>query len=101
MSVKLNGDVSFGASIEKLVVNGVEYKVEKIPNTSEYIFKLNAGPTSELKNYKITEAILDNNKKIKLNESFSIDVLKDRPSIKNYRVEENKDDSKLILLLKL
>ena len=101
VSIKINGDVSFGASIEKLVVNGAEYKVEKIPNTSEYIFKLNAGSTSELKNYKITEAILDNNKKIKLNESFSIDVLKDRPSIKNYRVEENKDDSKLILLFEV
>ncbi len=101
VSIKINGDVSFGASIEKLVVNGAEYKVEKIPNTSEYIFKLNAGPTSELKNYKITEAILDNNKKIKLNESFFIDVLKDRPSIKNYRVEENKDDSKLILLFEV
>ena len=32
---------------------------------------------------------------------FFIDVLKDRPSIKNYRVEENKDDSKLILLFEV
>lgn len=98
MVIKFNGDVSFGAIIKKLVINGIEYDVKKIPNTEEYTITIPSGLESGIKEFKITKAILDNNKTVKINHAFQIDILKDTPSITNYRVEENQNDSKLILL---
>ena len=96
--IKFNGDISFGANIKKVTMNGIEYDVEKSPNTADYTFTINVGPDAGMKEYKITEVLLDNDKKIKIDATFQIDILKDKPYIQNYRVEENKDDSKLILL---
>ena len=96
--VKLNADVSYGANIEKIVMNNTEYEITREPNTSLYTIKLSVGPDSGIKKYTISEALLDNNKKVKMDYTFKLDVLKDIPTIENYRVEENKDDSKLILL---
>lgn len=98
VTIKINADISFGANLKKLMINGIEYEVVKIPNTHDYTITFNIGDTAGLKNYTITQALLDNDKKIKLNETFTFDVLKDIPRIENYKVEENKDDSKLILL---
>ncbi len=95
--VRFNADVSFGANIQKIIMNNQEYEVEKEPNTALYMIKLNAGEHPGVKEYTITEALLDNDKKVKINYTFKMDVLKDKPSIENYYVEENKDDSKLIL----
>lgn len=96
--VKFNADVSYGANIEKVVVNNIEYEVEKELNTSLYTINLNAGADAGIKEYTITEVILDNDKRVKIDYTFSMDVLKDIPTIKNYRVEENKDESKLALV---
>ncbi len=101
ISVKLNADVSYGASIKRIVMNNQEYEVEKEPNTSFYTLKINAGSTARMRIFTITEARLDNDKKVKMNYTFKIDVLKDKPMMENYRVEENKDDSKLILLFNI
>lgn len=99
IKVKINALVSYGASIEKLVINDEEYEVEKIPNTtSEYIITLNVGQTPGLKTYKITEALLNNNKRTEINYKISVDVLKEMPNISNYRVVEDIDNSKLIIL---
>lgn len=101
ISIKLNADVSYGANIESIVMNGQEYKVEKEPNTSFYVLKINTGAKAETKEFMITEALLDNDKIVKMNYTFKIDVLKDKPMMENYRVEENKDASKLILLFNI
>ena len=79
-------------------MNGQEYEVLKEPNTSLYTFKIRAGANAGIENYTITKALLDNKQEVKINYSFKIDVLKDIPTIENYHVEENKDDSKLILI---
>lgn len=96
--VKWNADVSFGANIQKITMNGVEYEVEKESNTALYTIKLNVGAKAGIKEYAITEALLDNDEKVKIDYSFTIDVLKEAPTIEHYRIEENKDDSKLALI---
>lgn len=95
--VKLNADVSFGATIKKVLINNQEYTVEKEPNTSLYVIKINSGNTPGIKNFTISEALLDNDKTIKMNYTFKIDVLKEIPYMENYKVEENQEDSKLTL----
>ena len=99
--VKFNADISYGANIKKIIINNQEYKVDKDLNTSLYIIKINSGDSAGIKDYVINEVLLDNEKIVKVNYSFKLDVLKDIPYIENYRVEENKDDSKLILLFKV
>ncbi len=97
--VKLNGNASFGASIEKLVINDQEYKIDKVTNTEfTYQFTLHTGQDAGIKTYRITEALLDNNQKVEIDYAINIDVLKDIPSIQNYRVEEDNKNSKLIVL---
>ena len=98
ITIRFNGDVSYGANIKKVVMNKIEYEVEKDMNTSFYTFKINAGENPGVKDYTITEALLDNNKNVKIDYAFKIDVLKDIPTIENYHVEENSNDSKLNLL---
>ncbi len=98
IEVKFNGDVSYGASIKKLIINKKEIEVtQSINNPNEYSFFMNSGEIAELKKYNISAAVLNNLKKIKIDYQFTIDVLKDKPAMINYKVEENKDDSKLIL----
>jgi len=98
ITISFNAQVSYDANIEKLLIDGKEYEVKKTPNNDlEYTFNLNVGEISGVKTYKITEAHLDNNKKIKLDNQISVDVLKEKPTISNYTVEEDIDNTKLII----
>lgn len=97
-----SGNVSYGANINKLVINGQEYEVIKESlSSSNYSVTLNAGSASGVKTFKITEAKLDNNKTVKVNYEMKVDVLKEKPTISNYRVEEDINNSKLIILFDL
>lgn len=97
ISVTFNGDVSYGETIQKLVINGNTYPVEKQTN-GEYHFNLNVDDKAGVKTYKITEALLANEKTVKMDYTIQVDVLKDMPSIENYRVEEDKKNAKLAIL---
>jgi len=99
LTITFVGDVSYGAEIRKLVINGQEYEVQKKENSYEYSLSLNVGNIAGFRTYKITEAHLENDKIIKINNTINldIDVLKEIPTIKNYRVEEDIDNSKLII----
>ena len=96
--IKFDGDVSYGARIQKLAINGKEYMVEKVPNSHEYKVTIPAGSDSGIKEFHITKAFLDNHQSVKISYKFQIDVLKDIPYVENYRVEENINESKLILI---
>lgn len=97
IQVTFNGDVSYGVDIQKLVINGTEYELEKKQN-GEYYFTLSVDDKTGVKTYKITEALLENGKSVKIDYSIDVDVLKDVPSISNYRVEEDKENAKLSIL---
>ena len=97
ITITFTGDVSYGGAIQKLTINGQEYDVQKKDNSYEYSLTLNVGETSGFKSYKMTEAHLDNDKVVKIDNTINIDVLKEIPTINNYRVEEDIDNSKLII----
>lgn len=101
ITVNFSADVSYGAKIEKIVIDGKEYAVTQDADTLKYSLKLNGEAESGVKNYHITQALLDNGKKIDVDYTIDIEVLKDIPIVQNYRVEENKDDSKLTVLFDL
>lgn len=98
IKIKFSALVSYDASIDKVIIDGGEYNVEKLQGSnSEYIVTVNAGNTAGVKTYNITEAILNNNKKVKLNSEVSVDILKTIPTIENYSVEEDINHSKLTI----
>lgn len=76
-------------SIKKVIVNDAEYEVKK-SNGNEYKFKLNVGNKVEKKDFKFSKAILSTNEEVKIDYSFSISILKDKPFIdeKSYKLEE-------------
>lgn len=83
---KINYD---DVSIKKVIVNNVEYNVEKL-NENAYKFKLNVGDKAEKKDFKISKVILSTNEEVKIDYNFSISILKEKPYIdeKTYKLEE-------------
>ncbi len=94
ITLKFLGDVNYGASIKNITINNQEYKVEKVDETiNEYRVKVNAGSTAGIKEYYFTEVRLYNDKKIKIDNTLKIDVLKEMPTMQNYIVEEDINNS--------
>lgn len=84
-----NSYVKFGAKIVSVVMDGNEYLVSEIPGTQTYKLRTNVGNKSGIRTFNITEVKLDNDKRVKVDHSIKIDVLKDIPAISNYKIEEN------------
>ena len=89
------GDVSYDAVIEKAIINNQEYQVKKANDTSIYTVNVGRHDTSGIKEYNFTEVLLNNGKRIDVDYTIKLDVLKDIPSIERYTVNENIDDSKV------
>ncbi len=96
ITLKFIGEVDYGSTIEKVVINNKEYNIEKSKdNVNEYLVKVNAGNLAGIKEYNFTEVLLDNEKRVKVDYSIKVDVLKEIPTIENYKVSENVKESKL------
>ncbi len=96
ITLKFIGEVDYGALIEKVVINNKEYNVEKSKDkTNEYLLKVNTGDLAGIKEYNFTEVLLDNEKRVKVDYSIKVDVLKEVPTIENYKISENSKESKI------
>lgn len=90
--------VSYDEEIKEVTILGKQYQVEKIKQEglmAEYKITMSKEDTAGVKEYKITEVLLQNNKKVKVSYTNKIDVLKDIPSMQNYTVTEDIDNSQL------
>lgn len=96
ITLKFNATVSYEASIKKAVINNQEIDVRKTEQAdNEYSFNTNTGATSGIKEYHITEVVLDNDKRVKTDYTLKVDVLKELPNIENYETEENINEQKI------
>ncbi len=86
--LKFAADVSYGATIENVVINGTTYKVETLSDGT-YQVVLKASDRAGIQNINIEKVILNNEKVIKTAKDVNIDVLKEIPEIKNWSVGEN------------
>lgn len=91
--LRFDASVSYGAYIEKVVANGTEYDIKKQDDLDEYGMMLNVRDTAGVKECKITEILLNNGKRIPVDYSIKLDVLKAKPSISNYSVAEDDSDA--------
>lgn len=94
ITLNINAIVSYGANIKTVIINETEYELEQLGN-EQYELKVNVGDTAGIKEYHFTEVILENERSIKVDNTLKIDVLKEIPTIENYKVEENLGESKL------
>lgn len=93
VTLKFIAEVSYGANIEKVLINNQEYNVKKTDLPNEYEVEVPTGNTSGIKEYKINKVILNNKKSINVNHLIKVDILKDSPVIENYRADENIENS--------
>lgn len=100
VSLKVYADVSYDGVIEKAIIDGKEYEVTR-ENSGLYMIKVKAGNTAGVKAYKITEVILSNGTKVPAELSVKYDILKDAPSIEQYTAEPKKDETAMVISLKL
>lgn len=81
---------SYGAKVDGVLINDIYYDVvadEKLENV--YDVKMQSSSVSGLMEYKFSEVLLNNGKKIKVNYVKTIEILKEKPEITNYIVRED------------
>ena len=95
ITLRLNVNVTDDAKIEKIKIGNQEYPVS-IENDT-YVVVLKVPQTSGIYELNISQVTLDVGKTVKVNYKEEIDVLKEVPSITNYTLEEDKENSKLTI----
>lgn len=103
VELKFLADVSYDARIEKVTVNGKEYEAEKEEGSSLYTVRTEAGETAGVKEFYITEVLLEGGQRIKTNHTEKIDVLKTMPEVEGFLAEEltNTAQMKVTVFLKM
>lgn len=95
IELKFSATVSYDAKIEEVMINGQEYRVENEPNTTNYSVKIKVQNTSGIQEFKFTKVKLNVGKEVKVDYVEKVDVLKDKPVIQNYQIEEIIENAKL------
>jgi len=94
VSLVFKADVSYGAKIKKVKINDAYYDVaEDSLEEGKYKVIVPASDKAGVKEYNFTEVLLNNDKKIKVDFTESIEVLKTKPVIKNYVTTEDFSNS--------
>ncbi len=89
VTVNVNATILPETNIKEFIINDKTYKVTN--NNSNYTFTIQAPNTAGLKKYKITKVVLEDDTKLETNYEFSFETLKDKPTIKNFLLNENKE----------
>ena len=100
--MKFKAIVSYDAVIEKVKINDEYYDVV-LDNRDENLYKvkLKASNTAGIKEYNFSEVILNNQKNIDVNFVSKIEVLKAKPTLENYIVNDDPINSKAIISFNL
>ncbi len=88
--LKFTASVTPVAEIESVVVDGTELAAEREQSSSIYTVKVNAGTEAGVKEFRITEAVLAGGRRVDVDYTEAVDVLKTQPAIENFRLEESK-----------
>lgn len=88
-------DVSFGAEIQTVTVNGEEAAVEKAEDGSLYTVRTETGDRAGVKEFHFTEVLLDGGQRVKTEHTEKIGVLKDMPEVEGFLAEELPDTAQM------
>lgn len=95
IALKFYAEVSHGAEIERVTVNGAEYEAQRAEERSEYTVQLRAGDTPGVQAFHITKVSLNSGQEVKVDHTEKIDVLKTAPSVKDFLAEEMVDTAQM------
>lgn len=95
IELKFSANVSYDAKIESVTINGQEYQVENEAGTINYVAKIKVQENSGIQEFKFTKAKLNVGKEIDIDYVEKVDVLKEKPTIQNYKVTEIVENAKL------
>lgn len=84
-------DISYGAEIQKVTVNGKETVVEKGENGSLYAVRAETGDRVGVHEFHFTEVLLDGGQKVKTEHTERIGILKEQPEVEDFLIEELPD----------
>ena len=84
-------DISYGAEIQKVTVNGKETAVEKGENGSLYAVRAETGDRVGVHEFHFTEVLLDGGQKVKTEHTERIGILKEQPEVEDFLIEELPD----------
>ena len=94
VTLKFLGDVSYDEVIEEVTINGHQHQIKKAENSMLYEVSVGSHDTAGIKEYHFTEVLLSNGKRVKVDYTMKLDVLKDIPTIENYTVNEDINESR-------
>lgn len=83
VELKFLADVSYDAQIEKVTVDGLECEVKRDEESSVYTVGMEAGEASGVKEFHITEVLLETGQKIRTEHTEKIEVLKEVPAVRD------------------
>jgi len=94
--IKMTYDVTsnYNSNLSKIVVNNVIYDVRKVA-VGGYELEVNANATAGIQELKISKMIFENDFEYNLDKVLKVDVLKDKPTVDNFEIIENKQESKI------
>ena len=95
ITLRIHANVSNDAKIESIKIGNGEYPVSMENDTYVVVFK--APKTSGIYELDISQVTLDIGKTVKVKYKENIDVLKQVPSIVNYTLEEDEENSRLTI----
>lgn len=95
IALKFYAQVSYGAEIERVTVNGAEYEVQKTEGGSEYTVQLPAVNTPGVQAFHITKVSLNSGQEVEVDYTETIDVLKTTPSVEMFLAEEMVDTAQM------
>lgn len=92
---KFNARVSNGAQIESVIINGLEYNVEKGDGDIDYTVSLSAGETAGILNLNLEKVKLKGGREVAVNQTDKIEVLKSVPSLAGFTAQELNDTAQM------
>ncbi len=93
--LQFSAEVSHGAKIQGVTVNGTEYEVQKAEGSSAYTVQLTASDAPGVQRFHLTKATLSTGQEVDIDHMETIDVLKSTPSIENFLAEELTDTAQM------
>ena len=98
--LKFHAEVSHGAAVERVVLDGVEYETEQ-ETGSVYTVRVEAGDTAGIREYGISEILLDSGQSVKTDYREKIEVLRSAPSVEEFQAEELTDSAQMKVTFRL
>lgn len=88
VELRFHAEISYGAEIEKVTINGTEYKAEKQQDNSVYTVTVHAKDTFGVQEFHFTKVHLNSGQDVAVDHTEKIDVLKTAPSVEGFLSEQ-------------